>query len=116
MDILIRLLALAATIVLLEAFLPGVRVKSKKTAVVVALVFSVFNVLGGWLIATLLILPALLTFGLLFLIYPLLINAVLLWVTDLVIKDFEIKDRKSFWISAIGITLVNAVVLAFLKR
>ncbi len=116
METLIRVGALAATIIVLETVLPGIRVKSKKTALIVAVVFSVLNVLGGWLIGTLLFLPALLTFGLLFLVYPLVINVVLLWVTDLLIEDFEIKTGKTLWLSALAITLVGAAVHFVLRR
>ncbi|MCG5053065.1 MAG: phage holin family protein [Myxococcales bacterium] len=116
MDTLIRLGALAATVLLLEMLLPGVRVERKRTALIVAVVFSLLNVLGGWLIAALLVLPALLSFGLLFLVYPLLINVVLLWVTDLLIKDFELKSAKPLWLSAGIITLVNGLVHAILRQ
>ena len=115
MGIVIRLAALAATLLLLQTVLPGIRVKSKKTAVLVAVVFSLLNVFLGWLVALVLVLPALLTLGLLFLVFPLIINIVMLWITDLWIDDFEIKDAKTLWISAAAMTLVNGAVAAYLR-
>lgn len=115
MGILIRLAALAGTLILLSTVLPGIRVKSKKTAVIVAVVFSLLNVFLGWLIALVLVLPALLTLGLLFLVFPLIINTVLLWLTDAFIDDFEIVDTKTLLLTSAAITLVNGLVVAVLR-
>lgn len=115
MELLIRLAALAGTLILLATVLPGIHVKSKKTAVIVSVVFGVLHLFLGWLIAVVLVVPALLTLGLLFLVYPFVINTVLLWLTDLCIADFEIKNLKTLLLTSGAITLVNAVVMAVLR-
>jgi putative membrane protein len=112
---LIRLAAIAATLLLLATVLPGIRIKSKKTAVIVAVVFSVLNVFLGWLVAWILVLPALLTLGLLFLVFPLIINTVMLWLTDVFIDDFEITDTKTLLITSVAITFANGVVVAAMR-
>lgn len=106
---LLHLAALTATVLLLARALPAVRVKSAGTAVVVALVFSLLNVLLGWLIRALLVVPAILTLGLLFLFVPFIVNLVLLWITDKLIAAFEIRTTGALLASAGAITLVNGV-------
>ena len=95
----------------MSRWLPGIHVERKRTAVVVALVFSLMNwIVGGairFLVTTVLIIPAVFTFGLLLLFIPLLVNGALLWATDQVIKDFEIRERRSFWWMTFSITLAN---------
>jgi len=56
-----------------------------------------------------LIVPALLTLGLLFLILPLIVNTILLWLTDKLIKAFEIETFGALLASSAVITVVNAV-------
>jgi len=107
MHTLLHLAALAATVLGLARFLPDVEVKGAGTAIIVALVFSVLNFLLGWLIHALLFVPALLTLGLLFLFIPFIVNTVMLWLTDKLIRSFEIKSLRALLISAGCITLVN---------
>jgi len=105
--LLLHLVVLTATVLLLARFLPSVRVKSLGSAIIVAIVFSVLNVLLGWLIRAVLFVPALLTLGLLFLFVPFIVNAVLLWLTDKLIRSFEIDSMGGLFISAAVITVVN---------
>jgi putative membrane protein len=89
--------ALAAGVAVLVAskLFSGVRVRRTGTLVAVSLVFALLNLVIGWLITAVLaivLLPAaLLTFGLPYLFLGWLANLVLLWLTDKVIDDFEIK-------------------------
>ncbi|HXT99799.1 MAG TPA: phage holin family protein [Polyangia bacterium] len=105
--LLLHLVVLTATVLLLARFLPSVRIKSVGAAIVVALVFSVLNILLGWFIRAVLFVPAVFTFGLLFLFLPFIVNAVLLWLTDKLIKSFEIESIGGLLTSAAVITLVN---------
>ena len=100
MHALIHLAVLAATVWGLARFLPGVRVHNPTTAVVVAVVFSVLNWVLGWMIKLLLVIPAILTLGLLFFFVPLIVNAAVLWITDKFVEDFEIRDSQTLWIAA----------------
>ena len=51
--------------------------------------------------------PAILTLGLLFLIFPFLVNTVLLWLTDKLLRSFEIDTMGGLLASAAIITIVN---------
>lgn len=116
MFVLFHLAMLAATIFVLTRALPSVRIRSAGTAVVVAIVFSVLNFFLGWFIRALLFVPALLTLGLLFIFVPLIVNTVLLWLTDKLLASFEIENTRSLFISAAVITVVNAIFYAPLLR
>jgi putative membrane protein len=107
MYILLHLAALAVTVLALARFVPSVKVKSVGSAFVVAIVFSVLNVLLGWLITALLIVPGILTLGLLFLFLPFIVNTVLLWLTDKLLGSFEIETLGGLVTSAAILTAVN---------
>ena len=107
MYMLLHLLALAVTVLLLARILPSVKVRSIGSALVVAIVFSVLNVFLGWAIRLLLIIPALLTLGLLFLFMNFVVNTVLLWLTDKLLRSFEIDSLGGLLASAAVITIVN---------
>jgi putative membrane protein len=106
---LLHLAALTATVLLIARIFPSVRVRSVGSAVAVAVVFSVLNFLFGWLIRAALFLPAILTLGLLFLFIPFIVNAVLLWLTDKLLRSFQIDTLGGLLASSAVITLVNAV-------
>jgi putative membrane protein len=111
MNALLQIALLTVTIIGLTKLLPGVRVKSTGSAVLVAVVFSLLNWVIGWLVmlvvGVLAILPAILTLGLAFLAVPFLVNTFLLWITDKVMDSFEVTDGKTLLIGASIITLVN---------
>jgi putative membrane protein len=113
MHVLFHLAALALTILVLSRVVPSVRIKSAGTALVVAVVFSVLNFFLGWLVGffvkVVLFVPAVLTLGLLFLLVPFIVNAVMLWLTDKLLASFEIRAARGLVVSAAAITLVNAL-------
>jgi putative membrane protein len=106
---LLHLAALTVTVLALSRIFRSVHVKSIGSALVVAIVFSVLNVLLGWLIKVALFVPAILTLGVLFLFLPFIVNTVLLWLTDKLIGSFEIATMGGLLGSAAVITFVNAV-------
>jgi putative membrane protein len=103
----IHVAVLALTILALTRWLRDVEVKGTGPAILVALVFSVLNLALGWLIRAVLYVPALLTLGLLFLFIPLIVNAVVLWLTDKLIGSFAIKSGRALVLSAAVIAVVN---------
>jgi putative membrane protein len=107
---LIHLAILTLTVVALARLLPDVHVKSVGSAIVVAIVFSVLNFFLSWLIRAFLFVPAILTFGLLFLFVPFIVNAILLWLTDKVLSSFKIDSLSNLLMSAGVITAVNALM------
>jgi len=106
----LHLVVLTVTVLLLARFLPSVRVKSVGSAIFVAIVFSVLNVLLGWFIKAVLFLPAIFTLGLLFIFVPFIVNSVLLWLTDKLLRSFEITSLGGLFISAAVITAVNWLI------
>ena len=112
---LIHLALLTLTILILARALPDVQIKSAGTALVVAVVFSVLNFFLAWFLKVMLVLPAILTLGLLFLFIPFIVNTILLWLTDKVLSSFTINSTGSLLMSAGAITAVNAV-LQFVLR
>ena len=107
MYILLHMAVLTVTVLATTRIVPSVKVKSVGSAIVVALVFSVLNVFLGWLIRAFLIIPAILTLGLLFLFVPFIVNAVLLWLTDKLLRSFEIETFGGLFASAAIITVAN---------
>jgi putative membrane protein len=78
------------------------------------LVFGGLNwAIGGivtWLLAGLLVIPAILTFGLAWVLVPFLVNAALLWITDKLLDAFELRDGRTLLIAAVIITAANGVL------
>ena len=105
----LHLAALAVTVLALSRIFSTVRVKSVGTAIVVAIVFSLLDFFLGWLIRVALFVPAILTLGLLFFFIPFIVNTFVLWLTDKLIRAFEIQTTGALFASAAVITLVNWV-------
>ncbi len=98
-----NLLILAVTVFAVSKMLPNIRIKSFITAIVVAVVYSIINFFIGWLLLMLSLPAVILTFGL----FTFVINAFLLWITDQLIEDFEIKNFTTTLIAAFLITIIS---------
>jgi putative membrane protein len=103
----LHLAALTVTVLLLARIFPSVHVRSVGSAVAVAVVFSLLNFFLGWAIRLVLVVPAILTLGLLFLIFPFVVNTILLWLTDKLLRSFQIDSLGGLLASSAIITLVN---------
>lgn len=97
--VVIDVLLNAGLLYAIASALPGVRLKSFGTAVIVALVFGLLNYVLFWVIALISFIPMLLSLGL----FGLVINTLLLWLADKLVDDFEIRT--------LGLTFVMAVLL-----
>jgi putative membrane protein len=115
---LVHLLVSALIILAVSKLVPGVKLRSFGTAIVVALVLGVLGVVIGWLLTavfSVLALPAiLLTFGLAYILVRLIVNMILLWLTDKLIAGFEIEGFGSLLIASIAISLLQHVAFRFL--
>jgi putative membrane protein len=120
MHILLHLAVLTGTVLLLARFLPGVQIKRTRSAVLVAVVFSLLNLAIGWLVKLLLfavlLIPAVFTLGLAFVVLPFVANAILLWITDELLETFELKDTRVLLIAAGAITAANALLHFAINR
>ena len=102
----IDVLVTAGLLFALASAMPGVRLKSYGTAVIVALVYGLLSFFLGTLIGMILFIPMFLSLGLL----GLLINALMLWLTDKLVEDFEIDSVKTTLIMAVLLTIGRFVL------
>ncbi|HLD31513.1 MAG TPA: phage holin family protein [Patescibacteria group bacterium] len=112
MKLILRLLASAATLLLLTYFLPGVIVSGWYAAIITALVLGLLNaVLRPVLI--LLTLPVnILTLGL----FTLVINALIFWFASTFLEGFVVVGFWSAFLGALILSLENTLVSLVLKR
>ena len=108
--IIIDVLITSALLYALASALPGVRLKSFRSALGVALVYGLLNYFLFWLLALISFIPMLLTFGL----FGLVINAFLLWLTDKLIEDFEIDSLRMTLLMAVLLTVGKLVMRVIL--
>jgi putative membrane protein len=106
MGILVHMLLLGFAIFVIAQALPGIRLKGFGTAIIVAVVYSLIDVILGSILKFLSIPFIFLTLGL----FLLLINTFLLWLTDQLLEDFEIDDLGTTFVAAILITVSNLVI------
>lgn len=89
---------------------PGITVKSYGTAIGVAAVYGLASFFLKWLLVLLSLPLIIVTFGL----FLLVVNGMLLWITDKIVPGFEIKGFTPLAVGTVLITaggmLVNAIV------
>lgn len=102
MRFLIRLLLTAVVVVLLAKFLPGVAVAGYLTAVIVAVVLAILNIIVKPILVLLTLPVTILTFGL----FLLVINAVIILLADAFISGFNVDG---FWVALIFSLLLSIV-------
>jgi len=108
--LIIEVLVTSGLLYALATALPGVRLKSFGTALTVVLVYGLLNYFLFWLVALIAFIPMLLSFGL----FGLVINALLLWLTDKLIDDFEIDSLRTTLLIAVLLTVAKVVLRAIL--
>jgi putative membrane protein len=108
--VLIGWLLSAAAFLAVSKLLPGFRIGSFGTALVVSAVYSVLHVVLHFIlfkILWILTIPlVILTLGLIFFV----VNAVILWLTDKVVEDFNIDRTASLIVAAVLLTIVNWII------
>ena len=108
--VLIAWLISAAAFLGVSKLLPGFRIGSFGTALVVAAVYSVFYVVLHFIlfkIFWILTIPlVILTLGIIFFV----VNAVILWLTDKMVEDFHIDSTTTLLVAAVVLTIVNWVI------
>ncbi|MFC1839487.1 phage holin family protein [Thermodesulfobacteriota bacterium] len=101
-----NILLLGVAVFLVAELLPGIRLKNFGTAIIVAIVYSLINYLIGWLLVLLSLPFIIITFGL----FKIVINALLLLITDKVIDDFEIDGIGITFMAALLISIVDSIL------
>src|SRR3990167_8780826 len=106
-DLLIR-----ALVLLLTAYLvPGFKIDSYTTAVIVALVLAILNLLVKPLLIILTLPATILTLGL----FLFVINAILLLMASALIRGFEVESFGTALIASIVITLISSLLNVLIK-
>ncbi|KAA3656587.1 MAG: phage holin family protein [Calditrichaeota bacterium] len=99
-------LFLAVGILAAARIVPGIHLKSNATAFLVAAVYSVVHFLLFKILFFLTLPAVFLTIGL----FTIVINAVLLWLTDKLLDDFEIKSFGTTIIASLVISVVSLIL------
>ncbi|MBF0301449.1 MAG: phage holin family protein [Desulfamplus sp.] len=98
-----NIILLSASVFIVANVLPGIYIKNYWTAIVVAVVYSIISFFTGWLLILLTLPFMLITFGL----FKFVINAFLLFLTDKMVGDFNIKDGFTTLMAAFCISIVD---------
>jgi putative membrane protein len=109
LGLLIKFLVMSVAVFIIAKVLPGMRLKGFKTAFVVALVYSLLNIVFFKLLIFItfpLVALKYLTLG----IFGIVINAVLLVITDKILEDFEMSSFGTALIAALSISVINLVL------
>ncbi|QDP02911.1 phage holin family protein [Thalassotalea sp. PS06] len=101
-----NILLLSISIFLVSKMMSGIHLKSFWTAVVVAIVYSIADILLYWFLVIISMPLIILTFGL----FVFVLNAFLLWLTDQLLDDFEIESFGTTLVASFIITVINLVL------
>ena len=108
--ILIGWLLSAAAFLAVSKILPGFRIRSFGTALVVSAVYSILHLVLHFILFEVLwiltIIPVILTLGIIFFV----VNAIILWFTDKIVEDFNIDSTATLIIAAVLLTIVNWII------
>ena len=100
MKLIIRILLTALAVVLIAKFLPGVSVESYLTAIIVAVVLAILNLIVKPILVILTLPVTILTLGL----FLLVINAIIILLADSFVSGFGVDG---FWIALIFSLLLS---------
>lgn len=95
----------ALSLTVISRLLPGFHVSSFGTALIVAGVYGVLQVLLATVLKVIFFIPYILTFGL----FGLVINAFLLFLTDKLVENFKIEGLWMTFIGAVLLTILNGI-------
>jgi putative membrane protein len=108
--VLIGWLLSAAAFLAVSKILPGFRIRSFGTALMVSAVYSILHIVLHFILFEVLwiltIIPVILTLGIIFFV----VNAIILWFTDKIVEDFNIDSTATLIIAAVLLTIVNWII------
>ncbi|MEO1334721.1 MAG: phage holin family protein [Myxococcota bacterium] len=112
MELLVVVYLLKALLILVLAkMLPGVRVNGFGSALAVAVVYALLSTGLMWFLKILALPFILLTFGL----FTFVLHGFLLWMTDKLIKGFEVRGFGSLMLASVAMTFGNLVIEAMAR-
>ncbi|MEM8507604.1 MAG: phage holin family protein [Bacteroidota bacterium] len=112
MKFVLRLLLSALAVVILAKVLPGVAVDSYITAVIVAVVLSVLNVLVKPLLIILTLPITIISLG----IFLLFINAIIIMLADYFIRGFQVQSIWWALLFSLLLSLLQSLLFSLLKE
>jgi putative membrane protein len=111
MHYLIHLVVNALIILAVSKLMPGVKLRSFSTALLVAFVLGVLNFFLGKLLILLALPAIILTFGLGYIVIRFFVNVFLLWLTDKLIDGFEIEGVGNLMLASLVISVLQHVAV-----
>ena len=102
MKLIIRILLTAVAVILIAKFLPGVSVENYGTAIIVAIVLAILNLIVKPILVILTLPVTILTLGL----FLLVINAIIILLANYFIPGFGVDG---FWIALIFSLLLSVI-------
>jgi len=112
MGFLIRLLLTAVAVVIGAYLIPGVRVDGFTTALIVALVLGLLNLIVKPILVILTLPITILTLGLFYLV----INVIIIYIADYFISGFSVSGFITALIFSFLISILNAVLGSLVDR
>jgi putative membrane protein len=109
-SIVVSWLILSVSVFLIAQLFPTIHIKNFGTAILVAVVYSVVNLLFGWFFWLLSAPFLLVTLGLTYWLFKFLINSIMLWITDKILDDFEIESFGWTLVAALCISVVDTLL------
>ncbi len=112
MIFILRILLTAVVVVFLAKFLPGVTVAGYLTAIIVALVLALLNLIVKPILILFTLPVTILTFGL----FLIVINAIIILLADAFVDGFDVSG---FWIAvlfSILLSIFQSLLFSFAER
>lgn len=111
MNLLVRILLSAIAVLVIAELLPGASVNNYTTAIVVAVVLGLLNIIVKPILVILTLPVTLVTFGL----FLLVINALIILMADSLIGGFSVDGVWSALIFSLLLTILESILFSFLK-
>jgi putative membrane protein len=112
MTFILRILVTAVVVVFLAKFLPGVAVAGYLTAIIVALVLALLNLIVKPILILLTLPVTIVTFGL----FLIVINAIIILLADAFVEGFDVNG---FWIAVLFsllLSIIQSLLFSFAER
>lgn len=112
MTFILRILVTAVVVVFLSKFLPGVAVAGYLTAIIVALVLALLNLIVKPILILFTLPVTIVTFGL----FLIVINAIIILLADAFVEGFDVNG---FWIAVLFsllLSIIQSLLFSFAER
>ncbi|SFW62526.1 putative membrane protein [Sinomicrobium oceani] len=112
MNTILRVLLTALAVVVIAKILPGVSVDSYPTAILVAVVLALLNLIVKPILVILTLPITIITLGL----FLLIINAVVILITDSLVSGFQVENIWWALLFSLLLSFLQSILHSFLKE